>query len=125
MNDIEIGTLYELNKQLIKKLPRQSKDVLKNQFINIKLWATENSDKWFMLLCREKADYTLFHCPIKSQTNTVKLIKELKLCIEERGFLKSINKAAEDAWEIWIKDDITNEVYMYMLFPCGSMVVDI
>ena len=75
-----------------------------------------------MLLCREKADYTLFN--VKSLKAETIIIQEIQECIKNRGTLMSISKALEDAWEIWIKD-FDGNVNVYMLFECGPMIIEI
>ena len=98
---IEIGTLYDLNKQVISQLPEMSQENIQRELINIKEWFKRNQDEeWFMLLCREKADYTLFHL---RQTKDVynKTIKALEECVKNRGFLMGINFVKEqNAYEI-------------------------
>jgi len=131
---IEVGTLYDLNKQVISQLPEMPQEQIQEQLTKIQKWFAESKGKYFMLLCREKADYTLFNFNGKDipdvflefiRKMSIKAIKELEKCIKNRGILMSINKATEDAWEIWIKDFFNKEVHMYMLFECDPMVIEI
>ena len=128
---IAIGTLYDLNKQVISQLPEMPQEQIQEQLFKIKKWIAASEANYMMLLCREKADYTLFHfCGRGIVVSWEKdipsnAIKALEECIKNRGILMSINKAAEDAWEIWIKDFFNKEVHMYMLFECDSMIIDI
>lgn len=123
---LEVGNLYDLNKQAIAQLPPLKEEVIQDILYNkIYRWFSENSDEWFMLLCREKADYTLFHFPTLNNHSFSKGVQELEECIKNRGIIMSINKAAEDAWEIWIKDYFNREISMYMLFECGPMVIEV
>jgi len=128
---IEVGTLYDLNKQIISQLPEMPQEQIQEQLFKIKEWIAASDTNYIMLLCREKADYTLFHfCGRRMviswekdiPSNTIKALEE---CIKNRGILMSINKATEDAWEIWIKDFFDKEIHMYMLFECGQMVIEI
>ena len=119
---IEVGTLYELNQQILNQLPAQPQEHLQRQFGYIKNWIIDNQCQYYMLLCREKADYTLFN--VKSLKAETIIIQELQECIKNRGTLMSISKALVDAWEIWIKD-FDGNVNVYMLFECGPMVIEI
>lgn len=133
---MEVGTLYELNQQLMSQLPAQPQSHIQLQFQKIQEWVASHDKQYYMLLCKEKADYTLFNLssltPLKREyadlvvENKIResMIKELKECINNRGFLIAINKAADDAWEFWIKDSITKKVHMYMFFECGPMVIE-
>lgn len=132
--NMEVGTLYDLNKQVASQLPPQPQEHLQEQLIQIKKWFSNSKDKYFMLLCREKADYTLFNFNGKEipdifpefvEKMSTQAIKDLELCVKNRGILMAINKATEDAWEIWIKDIVNKEVNMYMLFECGLMVIEV
>ena len=131
---VKIGTLYDLNKQVISQLPEMPQEQIQEQLIQIKKWFYKSKAKYFMLLCREKADYTLFNFNGKDipdvfpefiEKMSIKAIKELEKCIKNRGILMSINKSTEGAWEIWIKDFFNKEVYMYMLFECDPMVIEV
>ena len=139
--EIEVGTLYELNQQILNQLPAQPQEHLQRQFKYIKNWIIDKQCQYYMLLCREKADYTLFNIDLFKSFNLkyaksidfltevetivgTKTIQELQECIKNRGTLMSISKALEDAWEIWIKDFYGN-VNVYMLFECGPMVIEV
>lgn len=140
--EMEVGTLYELNRSIAAQLPPQPQEHLQEQLLKIKNWFYDNVEQYAMLLCREKADYTLFNIATQPTFKIVdgpeielyadfdetvydKLIKNLELCIKNRGILMAINKATEDAWEIWIKDIKNKEIHMYMLFECGPMVIEV
>lgn len=122
----EIGmNLYELNKQAMAQLPPQSKKKLDKSLVSIGSWfgTAEEGQRWFMLLCREKADYTLFHFV---NPEYIQGVEDLKECINNRGQLQAIDYIhGEDAFEIWIKDPETKEVSMYMLFNCAPMVIEV
>lgn len=128
MEDKKIQTgisLYELNKMAMRQLPPQSKNKLKTNLTSIGTWfgTFESNKNWFMLLCREKADYTVFHL---INHNYVNAVKELKECIEDRGQLFAIEYVhGENAYEIWIRDVETRDVSMYMLFNCTPMIIEV
>ena len=118
--EMEVGTLYELNRQVASQLPPQPQDYLQEQLYKIKKWFINKDNKYFMLLCKEKADYTLFNFKYKkvedelfnNLKNTIskKAIQELEECVKSRGILMAINKSTEDAWEIWIKNFFTHKI---------------
>jgi hypothetical protein len=131
---IEVGSLYDLNKQVISQLPEMPQEQIQEQLIQIQKWFSNSKEKYFMLLCREKSDYTLFNFNGKKIPDifpefinkmSKHAIKELETCIKNRGILMSINKARVDAWEIWIKDFFNKEINMYMLFECDQMVIEV
>lgn len=118
-------SLYELNKMMMKQLPPQPERILKSKLISIGDWfsVAPLDQKWFMLLCREKTDYTLIHF---KNFDFNKGIEELKECIENRGQLFAIDYLhGENAYEIWIKEPETKEVNLYMLFNCTPMVIEV
>ena len=131
---IEVASLYDLNKQVISQLPEMPQDKIQEQLAQIEKWFSKKEGKYFMLLCREKPDYTLFNFNGKEIPDIFfvfinkmsrKAVKELETCIKNRGILMSINKASEDAWELWIKNFFNKEINMYVLFECGQMVIEI
>lgn len=131
---IEVASLYDLNKQVISQLPEMPQEQIQEQLIQIQKWFSNSKGKYFMLLCREKPDYTLFNFNGKEIPDifpefinkmSKHAIKELEICIKNRGILMSINKAGGDAWEIWIKDFFNKEIHMYMLFECDQMVIEV
>lgn len=122
---IEVGTLYDLNKQIISQLPEMPQEQIQEQLFKIKEWFYKGKARYVMLLCREKADYTLFNLINQYKDDAYLAMLRLEECIKNRGILMSINKATEDAWEIWIKDFFNKEIHMYMLFECDPMVIEI
>lgn len=121
---IEVGSLYDLNKQIIKTLPPQSEAQLKEGFLAIGAWfGISKHPSYFMLMCKEISDFTLIHL---NDLNFTGALQELKELLDERGTVHSIQYIhGEDAFEIWVKDEKHNEVYMYMLFNADWMVVEV
>lgn len=121
MADVALGNLYELNKQIMAQLPPQSNEILNRNWMIIGDWFGRDQDRWFMLMCKERSDFTLFHI---TDHQFVKAIQELKEVLEERGQILAIQYLhGEDAFEIWVKND--EEVFMFMLFSAGWMVIEI
>lgn len=123
MANVEIGTLYELNKQVMAQLPPQDEQTLHHNFNLIGSWfsSTDKQD-WFMLMCKERSDFTLIHI---KESNYTAALRELQEILEERGQILAIQYVhGEDVFEIWVKakDD---EVFMFMLFEASWMVVEV
>lgn len=119
---VSLGTLYEINKEIMRQLPPLQGDDLDKQLASIGAWFSSDMNKrYYMLLCRERADYTIFQF---NSENYNKAIKELVSILEERGTILKISYVhAQNAYEIWIKD--MNEVYMFMLFDCDDFIIEI
>ena len=121
MAEVEMGTLYELNKQVMAQLPPQDEVVMSHNWEVISDWFKKDKDRWFMLMCKERSDFTLFHITNK---HFVKGTQELKEVLQERGQILAIQyQHKEDAFEIWIKNE--KEVFMFMLFTAGWMIVEV
>lgn len=123
MADVEMGSLYELNKQVMAQLPPQAEDILNHNLNLIGAWfSSTDKTHWFMLMCKERSDFTLLHI---IESNYAKALNELKEIIEERGQILAIQYVhGEDAFEIWVKDK-NNEVFLFMLFEASWMVVEV
>lgn len=112
--------LYELNKTLYKSLPTINFNELQKKKMEIETWIHLCNNKYFMLLNREKADYTLF-----AITGTgAAITKELVDLINERAnAIKSIEIDNEEMWiQFWIEKD--HEIYMYAFFPYDNGVIE-
>ena len=79
-----------------------------------------NGQKYFMLLCNDRRDYTVFH------RNNIKVFNspdnDLADCILNRGSLLAIDETNEGNFEIWIKIDGTP--YCYYLFPYDFGIIE-
>ena len=108
-------TLYEVNKMAYCKMPNMSQE----DFIraSIKTRSMNRSAKYYMLLCREKYDFTVFEI-VDHEDGFNKLWNTSLDIMEERGYdMKDIVTREDGNLEYWIYDKITGECYMYLLFP--------
>ncbi|MGN0992855.1 MAG: hypothetical protein ACI4PE_02945 [Bacilli bacterium] len=127
-NDIEIGTLYDLNKQLVETKEKVISPYKLNEKKKIiKQFITESKDNYFMLLCNEQRDYTLFNI-LNSDKNENKLNELSNVlvdeCLKNRGEIKGIDLTqSKDAIEIWIS--ISGESFCYYFFPYNAGVVEV
>ena len=117
--NIGLGSLYEANQELMKK----EKEMLKSETLEaVKKTMTlfNNGQKYFMLLCNDRRDYTVFH------RNNIKVFNspdnDLADCILNRGSLLAIDETNEGNFEIWIKIDGTP--YCYYLFPYDFGIIE-
>ena len=122
MSDVKLGTIYELNKQIMIQQPHMSQKDYTHQLTNICSWVSSNNEyKYYMLLNRERADYTVFNV-ISFDYN--KMLNEIREVLDYRGILIDIDYLhGEDYYDIWI--DIDNEAFLYKLFPCNDFVIEI
>lgn len=91
---------------------------------NVGAWlSTHYKSHYYMLLNNELHYYTVFNI---LDANYNKMIQELKECLAFRGRILDIEyQHAEDAYQIWIKEYKTDEVYMFMLFNAEGFVIEV
>lgn len=109
--EIDSGlTLYDLNKQIYAK-----EKPLDPIAFNVKISDMVNDlfkkQPYWMLLCRERNDYTVFIMLTDKGT-----IKELTETLNNRGQVMDIDKLEDGNYEIWIRDIDTQEVFVYYFF---------
>lgn len=123
MANIEM-TNYEIHKQLFQKIDPPDRTKLKKLFSSVGAWfSTDIECNYYMLLCREKNDYTVFHFNNMNYDQGQQSVQRL---LENRGtILDIIYVHGQDAYECWIKEKSSSEVYMYMLFPYNWGVIEI
>jgi hypothetical protein len=123
---IDIGTsLYDLNKQLVKQNEKELKSYeLKQGLKKVKSLLTKYPDKYFMLLCREQYDFTLFVLNNKESETLNTTLTDLQECLTNRGSIYSIEFATEsqEAIEVWINVD--EEMRAYYFFPYDLGVIE-
>ena len=124
MAKIEAGTLYQLNKQAMHKLPPLKGGNLQRALTSVAAWFSANlNTRYYMLLCKEKSDYTILHF---KNLNYDKGISELQEILESRGHIISIDYChGENAYECWVREKDSDESFMYMLFPYDWGIVEV
>lgn len=117
---LSMGSLYELNKNLIKKnvSPLTEEELAgKGQIILDFIEKT-----YYMLLCHDRRDYTVFRITNSKEECKNILINE---CCKNRGSILSIDLTEKkDAIEIWIKNNEDNEPYCYYFFPYDEAIIE-
>ena len=124
-NKITVGSLYEMNKQLFKQIKPPSERIINLELANIGAWFSANiNTKYYMLLCKERSDYTMFRL---ENFNYSKAVQELKEVLEERGDIMGFDFVhGENAYQCWVRErDDDHNVYMFMLFDADWMVVEV
>ena len=103
MGELNLGTLYEANKQIMKTqkpiLPMEEASIQEK----VAEWFNWKIDSYAMLLCREQYDFTVFHLYEKENPNPPAVAaKELMECLHNRGEILSMEALEDGAWEIWL-----------------------
>ena len=118
--DISLGTSYELNQNLVEKYEKElSQNEIENKKIEIKNFINETNNNYYMLLCHDQRDYTIFNLQNKEDNKEIIniLIDE---CCFNRGKIKGIDKV-DGAIEIWLS--IEDKSYCYYFFPYDAAVI--
>lgn len=121
---VEFGNLYDVNKNLVENYEKSlSPTALREKLKMVKKYMVKQHN-YFMLLCHEKRDYTLFKLQENSSSKAEIAILELKECLENRGVIKGIDKTQDGmAIEIWISSE--GESSCYYFFPYDEGVIEI
>jgi hypothetical protein len=133
---VSLGTLYDINKNLIEKnvksLTNEELEDKKDLIID---FINQSNNEYYMLLCNDKKDYTIFHRSRKSKHGefldrcegyTGDLLEQVLIneCIPNRGTAKSVELTDDEAAiEIWLSID--GESYCYYFFPYDSAIIEV
>lgn len=115
-------TQYEMKKkQYLEVTPLDPLLVVSNiKEISEKMF--DSSSHYYMLLCNDRKDYTIFH--LSDAFVDAVLEQELLETIQNRGEIMDIYDGCQDnSWEIWVKDN--GECFCYILFEYDSGVIEI
>lgn len=128
MAEIELGNLYDINKELMKKEPVLD-PILFNRKIKeisaeMKIQCEEMDRHYWMLLCHDRRDYTMFNIISAEEASSIEF--ELGPTLRNRGKILSIDQQKDGNWEIWIRDEhIEEENFAYYLFNYDAAVIEI
>lgn len=120
--DITLGTAYEINKNLVERYEKEltAEEIIekKDMLLN---YLNTYQDTYYMLLCNDRKDYTLFNL----NDSKVELINVLiDECLKNRGIIKGIDQTQDKyAIEIWLSID--EEAFCYYFFPYGEAVIKV
>lgn len=123
-SNVTLGTLYDVNKGIVEKsVPDLTKEELEDKKNLIIEFLKDTSNKYYMLLCNDKKDYTVFRRISKQNTGNALANILIDECLQNRGNTKSIEYTeTKDAIEIWISID--GESYCYYFFPYDTAIIE-
>lgn len=125
--EVALGNLYDMNKQIMATQPPLDQDKIDNAIENLLTWVKRYfSQSYFMMLCHERRDYTVFRFRDASLTigAATDMAKDVVECLQNRGELMAADLQPDDVWEFWIKHNADNECSVYYLFPYGEAVLE-
>lgn len=132
MAEVDLGmNLYDFNKQVMSQEKPLDFIMLNKAFKLIYKTLTDkfyggvesfNSNRYWMLLCNERRDYTVFRFEVDFDSK--KFLKDLQECLLNRGAVLSIELTDEGNFEIWIRDELTNENFVYYFFNYTEAVIE-
>lgn len=121
--EIELfGNLYDINKNLVSQTEiKLSEGVLNSKKEIIKNFINKTNNNYYMLLCNERKDYTVFHNNNLSMETAKILVDE---CLVNRGEIRGIDLTKDkDAIEIWLI--IEDEAFVYYFFPYDIGIIEV
>lgn len=124
-SNITLGTAYEINKNLVEKYEKELTDIqLDDKKDNIIDFLEDTENTYYMLLCNDRKDYTVFNLKnerTKSEMEATEILVDE--CLKNRGIIKSIELTKnKDAIEIWLSID--GESYCYYFFPYDNAIIE-
>lgn len=124
MAEIEVGNVFEMNKQIRRNSSPMSKEKINEAITNVAGWCSFRCNaQYYMLLCKERSDYTVFRL---NSFNYDRAGQELQEVLESRGAILGIDYMhGFDCYECWVRDEETSEPFLYMFFVCDDFVVEV
>ena len=129
-SEVSLGNLYDMNKQLMENEVAMSEEDRYAEKQKLQQWLEERfHPKYFMLLCHERRDYTLFNLNKKEAMLEPDLLilrvaaQDIVECLDNRGSLLSMTLQEDGVWEFWIKDKYEG-CFAYYFFPYGEAVLE-
>lgn len=131
MSDINLGTQYEFSKGMVNELPKLTQELINSKKEIVKNYLRKTEEPYYMLLCNERKDYTVFHIDdcfedfINRDYQYNEVIDILvDECLVNRGEIRGIDLTeTKDAIEIWLYID--EESYVYYFFPYTNAVIEV
>lgn len=118
MAEITLGNLYDFNKQAMNNehpLDPIEFNIKTNNLISD---IYNRKSKFWMLLNNERKDYTVFIVLTEAGT-----LDEFRETLQNRGEILSIDKQEDNNYEIWIRDIITKENFVYYFFDYSFGII--
>lgn len=115
-------SVYDLNKQAMSSIKPMDKIAINTACYaaakNIWDRYAEGTHFW-MLLCREAYDFTIFQL----KNDSAEFAKAIIECLENRGKVLSIEEQNDGNYEIWLR--IGKENFVYYLFEYDNAVIEV
>jgi hypothetical protein len=127
-SEVSLGNLYDINKQLMENEVEINAEVLAKKMDEIHDWLWENNTKYYMLLCHEQRDYTVFNLDKTSSWARMEhkaccaMTEDVIECLRNRGSLIALELQLDDTWECWIRN--FDGCFAYYLFPYTQAVLE-
>lgn len=113
---------YEINKSAYGSLPAYDRQRIYELEDKINDW--ENSSGYFMLLCNDIKYYTVLRRTQHKKASFPDLGQAVSSLLLERNYSIHFDGIEKDYFEIWVKDPVVEEVYMFALFPYDWGVIN-
>ena len=125
--EFAMGTLYDLNKGLVQQTEiKLSEGILNSKKEIIKNFLVGKNSNYYMLLCNEKKDYTIFRMGTNyDYTEKSKKVASILVdeCLINRGEIRGIDITKDkEAIEIWMS--IEEDSYVYYFFPYDNAIIE-
>lgn len=124
--EIEFGTLYDVNKNLVKQKEIKLSEAALNSKKQIIIdFIKKQNNYYYMLLCNERKDYTVFRWSNICNEEDAKKIALCLVdeCLTNRGEIRGIDLTKnKDAIEIWMVID--DDAYVYYFFPYDAGIIE-
>ena len=131
---VAMGSLYDVNKSLVEKnVVCLTDEEMQNKKDMIVDFINQSNNTYYMLLCNDRKDYTIFHRRYSEESRNFYDLAGLNYenlekilideCLPNRGKTKSIEITEDQsAIEIWLS--INGESYCYYFFPYDAAIID-
>lgn len=122
-------SLYDLNKSLVQKNEiKLNEGIINSKKEVIKNFLRKTDNKYYMLLCNDRKDYTVFTfegAPDNIEERRNELINILvDECLVNRGEIRGIDLTQDQgAIEIWMS--IEDDSYVYYFFPYDNAIIEV
>lgn len=123
-NGATLGSLYDMNRYFYGQSPDMDPKKRDEMIMNISMWfSSKPGNKFFMMLCRELNDYTIFYF---EHPNYSKGKTELEELLKSRGIIKDIYYNHDtDTYDFWLLSALDGQIQMYKIFMCDDFIIQI
>lgn len=125
-HQVTLGSLYDINKNIIENnVEVLTPEELENKKPELIQWLQETNATYYMMLCNELKDYTVFRSEYKTIASYEEMINILiDECLPNRGLVKAIDLTEnKDAIEIWLIVD--GSAHVYYMFSYDAAIIEV